>query len=126
MNIVCGCCEPAAPSTPRLVDNRPSLSAIGYRIGTYASFRESMLRALAEAPELAMLTTRESDDYGITVLELWAAVADVLTFHQERYVNEVYLRTARFSDSVARVARLIDYRPRPGVAARLPGTSAHG
>jgi hypothetical protein len=118
VKIVCGCCEPAAPSTPRLVDNRPSLSAIGYRIGTYASFRESMLRALAEAPELAMLTTRESDDYGITVLELWAAVADVLTFHQERYVNEVYLRTAGFSDSVARVARLIDYRPRPGVAAR--------
>jgi len=118
VNIVCGCCEPAAPATPRLVDNRPSLSAIGYRIGTYASFRESMLRALAEAPELSMLTTRESDDYGITVLELWAAVADVLTFYQERYVNEVYLRTAQFGDSVIRVARLIDYRPRPGVAAR--------
>jgi hypothetical protein len=116
--IVCGCCKPAAPSTPRPVDNRPSLSMIDYRIGTYASFRESMLRALADAPELSMLTTRESDDYGITVLELWAAVADVLTFYQERYANEVYLRTARFSDSVARVARLIDYRPRPGVAAR--------
>jgi hypothetical protein len=118
VNIVCGCCEPAAPPTPRPVDNRPSLSAIGYRIGTYASFRESMLQALADAPELAMLTTRDSDDYGITVLELWAAVADVLTFYQERYANEVFLRTAQFSDSVARVARLIDYRPRPGVAAR--------
>jgi hypothetical protein len=116
--IVCGCCEPAAPSTPRPVDNRPSLSAIGYRIGTYASFRESMLQALADAPELQMLTTRESDDYGVTVLELWAAVADVLTFYQERYANEVYLRTARFPDSVTRVTRLIDYRPRPGVAAR--------
>lgn len=118
MRIVCGCCEPAAPSTPRPVDNRPALSAIGYRIGTYASFRESMLRALAGEPALQPLTTRDSDDYGITVLELWATVADVLTFYQERYANEAFLRTARFSDSVARLARLIDYRPRPGVAAR--------
>jgi hypothetical protein len=41
-----------------------------------------MLDDLRDELGLAGLTTRASDDYGITVLELWAVVADVLTFHQ--------------------------------------------
>jgi hypothetical protein len=77
-----------------------------------------MLDDIANHPELARLTTRESDDYAITMIELWAAVADVLTFYQERYFNEAFLRTARFRDSVARLAALLDYRLKPGVAAR--------
>src|SRR5713226_7736232 len=105
----CGCCEPAAPSTPLRVENRPGLSAIAYRIGTYASFREAMLEQIARTPELAGLQTRQSDDYAITLLELWAAVADVLTFYQERYASEAFLRTATLRESVGRLARLIDY-----------------
>ena len=49
-----------------------------YRIGTYATFRESMLEALSAPGGLARLTTRRDDDYAITMLDLWAAVADVL------------------------------------------------
>ena len=37
---------------------------------------------------LAGLTTRESTDYAITVLELFAAAGDVLTFYSERIANE--------------------------------------
>jgi hypothetical protein len=103
---------------PRRPENRPALSAIAYRVGTYATFRAAMRAAIARSPELVALTTRRSDDYAITVLELWAAVADVLTFHQERYANEVFLRTARFRESVSRLAALLDYRLRPGVASR--------
>ncbi len=117
MKVVCGCCEPAAPTALK-VYNRPALSAIAYRIGTYATFRQAMLQDIAHQPELAGLTTRRSDDYAITMLDLWAAVADILTFHQERYLNEAFLRTARFRDSVSRLAGLLDYRLRPGVAAR--------
>ncbi len=113
----CGCCEPLASLTPLEVENRPALSAIAYRIGTYASFRESMLEEIVRTPELAPLTTRRDDDYTITILDLWAAVADVLTFYQERYANEAFLRTAIRRESIARLARLIDYRLRPGVAA---------
>jgi hypothetical protein len=114
---LCRCCEPP-PGLDTELSNRPSLSAIAYRIGTFARFRAAMLDEIADHPELALLTTRDSDDYGITVLEGWAAIADVLTFYQERYANEAFLRTATFSDSVARVAALIGYRPRPGLAAR--------
>jgi hypothetical protein len=118
MSTVCGCCTPAAPPTPRRVENRPGLPAVAYRIGTFASFREAMLERIAAAPELTRLTSRAGDDFAIGVLEQWAAVADVLTFYQERYANEAYLRTARWPESVARLAALLDYRLRPGIAAR--------
>lgn len=117
MSTPCGCCEPSAPLTPLAVANRAGLSAVAYRVGTYASFRESMLTAIAGAPALAGLTTREDDDYAVTVLDLWAAVADVLTFYQERYANEAFLTTATQRQSIGRLARLIDYSLRPGIAA---------
>ena len=110
----CGCCEPWAPLTPLAVVNRAGLDAIAYRVGTYASFRETMLEDIAHAPELARLTTREDDDYAVTILDLWAAVGDVLTFYQERYANEAFLRTATQRQSIGRLARLIDYSLRPG------------
>jgi hypothetical protein len=113
----CGCCEPAAPLTPLPEQNRAGLPAIAYRAGTYASFRETMLEQIAHTPELSRLTSREDDDYSVTVIDLWAAVADVLTFYQERYANEAFLRTATQTSSIARLARLIDYSLRPGAAA---------
>ncbi|MDQ6851956.1 MAG: hypothetical protein M3070_18855 [Actinomycetota bacterium] len=113
----CDCCTPASGLTPLIVENRAGLSAIAYRVGTYASFRETMLARISAVPELAGLTTREDDDASITVLSLWAAVADVLSFYQERYAGEAFLRTATQRSSVGRLAALIDYRLRPGVAA---------
>jgi predicted phage baseplate assembly protein len=99
------------------LENRPGLSAIAYAPATYAGVRRALLERIARTPELAGLRTRRSDDFSIAVLELWAALADVLGFYQERYANEAYLRTATRRESVARLARLLDYDPRPGVAA---------
>src|SRR3954451_3075055 len=121
----CGCCEPTSALTPLAVSNRDGLTAIAYRVGTYSSFRATMLEQistmklepLSATPELARLTTRADDDASITVLSLWAAVADVLSFYQERYANEAFLRTATQRVSVGRLAALIDYRLRGGVAA---------
>jgi len=113
----CGCCAPNAPLTPVPIDNRPGLSAIAYRVGRFGSFRETILDAIAGTPELANLTTRQSDDDAITFVDLWAALLDVIAFYQERYANEVFLRTAQQPETLRRLARLLDYRPRPGVAA---------
>lgn len=112
----CGCCE-LPPSTPIAVFNRPGLTAIAFRVGTYSSFRLSMLQRIARTQALSALQTRSDDDYAISVLDMWATVADVLTFYQERIANEGYLRTARLRDSILRMARLLDYQLRPGVAA---------
>lgn len=117
LTALCGCCDPPAPPAPALVTNRPGLTALAYRVGTFATFREAMLEAIARQPALHGLTTRQSEDTAITLLELWAAVADVLTFYQERIANEAFLRTAVERDSVLRLVRLLDYHLRPGLAA---------
>lgn len=113
----CACCSAPSPRTPAEIANRPGLSRIAFRIGTFATFRETMLEAIAAEPALAALTTRESDDYAITVLELFAAVGDVLCFYNERIANELFLRTAAERDSLLRLVRLIGYQLRPGLAA---------
>ena len=76
-----------------------------------------MIEALSEPGGLTRLTSRRGDDYAITLSSLWAAVADVLAFYQERYANEAFLGTATRQESVARLAALLDYRLGPGAAA---------
>lgn len=56
-------------------------------------------------------------DYQTMFVELWAYLADILTFYQERIANEAFLGTAALRDSLLRLAGLIDYRPSPGAAA---------
>ena len=113
----CDCCIAPAPRAPLDVSNRPGLSQISFRIGTFATFREALVDRINTEPALAALTTRDSDDYAITLFELSAAVGDVLSFYNERIANELYLRTARERDSILRLVRLIGYRLRPGLAA---------
>jgi uncharacterized phage protein gp47/JayE len=112
----CGCCEIPA-QTPLTAFNRPGLTAIVFRVGTYSSFRLSMLQRIARTQALSSLQTRSDDDYAVTLLDMWATVADVLTFYQERIANESYLGTALQRDSVLRMARMLDYHLRPGIAA---------
>ena len=113
----CGC--GAIAGTPLPLYNRPGLDSLSYRVGTYADFRATMQSDLGDAalPALAGLRTREADDPAMALLDAWAAGAEVLSFYQERIANEGYLRTATERRSVLELARLVDYRLRPGVAA---------
>ena len=115
----CGCCSGLEVSTPGIVFNRPGLSAIAYRSGTWYEFKASLIAALlaSKHPELAGLTTRADDDFTIALLDAMAVASDVLTFYQERIANESYLRTATERRSLLELARLIGYELKPGVAA---------
>ena len=178
----CGCCEGVEPVTPEATANRPGLDALRYRIGTHATFLETMIARLgtmtipeettplhlppnAPGPEtpdapgdeqaataaldrgdmagvgamvrpaasaattvapptplptpLRALTTRRPDDPAIALLDAWAVVGDVLTFYQERFANEGYLRPATERLSVMNLARLVGYRARPGLSASV-------
>jgi hypothetical protein len=144
----CGasCCDGNDPRVPEAIDNGPGQSSLRYRVGTYASFFESMLAWLVTPPERAVacdaspseepdplgegeqaqidwplrkLSTRDLDDPTIALLDAWAIVGDVLTFYQERIINEGFLRTATEQRSVEEIAKLVGYRPRPGVAASV-------
>jgi hypothetical protein len=134
MSQPCGCCAGIEIVTPEAEANRPGLPAIAYRVGTYATFFETMLARLSSlyldvpAPgggaskriyPLRQLTTGDPRDLSIALLDAWAMVADVLTFYQERVANEGYLRTSMERESVLELARLIGYKLRPGVSASV-------
>jgi hypothetical protein len=111
----CGCC--AGPAEVTAIYNRPALPAIEYRIGTYQSFIDSMITAAAAKPELEAWTSRSPRDFGMQFVAMWAHLADILTFYQERIANEAYLRTATQRENVMRLAAALDYRLGPGAAA---------
>lgn len=117
----CGCCEGVESITPLPTANRPGLSKLVYRIGTHASFLETMMARLSSSdyPELSGLTTRDAADPSIALLDAWATVADVLTFYQERIGNEGYLRCATERRSILELARLVGYKLRPGVSSSV-------
>ncbi|KAF0094321.1 MAG: hypothetical protein E1N59_2037 [Puniceicoccaceae bacterium 5H] len=117
----CGCCAGTTTWTPARVRNPEGLDTIAYRIGTYVTFRASMLAALSEAGKepLHDLATRDPDDFTVALLDGWSVIGDILTFYQERLAQESYLRTAVEPGSVRRLARLIGYQPAPGVAASV-------
>jgi predicted phage baseplate assembly protein len=103
---------------PGKLENRPGLSHIDYRIGTYADLREALLRNLDKTPILSEWTHRGVDDPGIALLEGAAILGDILTFYQERYANEAYLRTAEWRDSISDLVRLLGYRLSPGLGGK--------
>lgn len=117
----CDCCEGVEALTPVAIFNRPGLDAIAFRVGTHGSFLETMKARLSSSafPRLAALTTRETRDASIALLDAWAMVGDVLTFYQERIANEGYLRTAIERRSVLELARLVGYRLKPGLSASV-------
>jgi hypothetical protein len=115
----CGCCAGVDTETPGRVQNPPGQPRVSYRVGTHVRFRESLLARLSSSdyPALRSLSTRADDDLSIALCDALASALDVLTFYQERIVNEQYLRTATEERSVSAIARLIGYVPSSGVAA---------
>jgi hypothetical protein len=116
---LCGCCQGTGTETPQPITNRPGLSTIAYRVGTQPTFKSSLLAGLSDSdlPALEALATRDDSDFSIALLDAWAVALDILTFYQERLANEAYLGTAVDRRSVFELARLVGYRPSPGVAA---------
>lgn len=119
LQTACGCCEGVSTQSPLAIHNRPGLAAIAYRIGTHSQILASLQARLSsrDFPALAKLRTRDRDDFSIALLDVYACMADVLSFYQERVANESYLRTAGERLSLSELARLIGYRLKPGVAA---------
>src|SRR5262249_32023586 len=131
----CGCCAGIVVATPAPEYNRPGLPSIAYRVGSYGAFRESMLARLSSIyidvsedgrPEaitrvypLKELTTRDLSESSVSLLDAWAIVGDVLSFYQKRIANEGYLIAAKERLSFVELARLIGYKPRPGVSASV-------
>jgi len=113
----CGCGRGIELVTPVPIANPPALRALALRIGTQPQFKRSMLARLALVPGLRPLTARTDDDPSIALIDGWATVLDVLTFYQERFGQENFLRTATERRSILELARAIGYELGPGVSA---------
>ena len=110
----CPCEVVAHPVAPR---NLPNQSSLEYRAGDFRSFRLALLRSRDGETALSLWRPSAEDDLLLQMAEWWAYIADVLTFYNERGINESFIGTAVQEESVRNLIRLLGYRPRPGIAA---------
>src|SRR5262245_15753557 len=102
----------AAPPRVVVTGKRP---IIDYVTKDYDGFRRGMLDQIPLL--LPSWTDRDESDFGVVLIELFAYVADILSYYQDRVANEAYLDTATQRRSVQALLRLIDYQIDPGLAA---------
>src|SRR5215472_7558218 len=105
---------------PLTAENAPYLTAIRYRPEDYSSLRYHLLLHLQDAfPQWNALSAQNQgeQDFGVTFIELFAYLGDILGFYQNLRANEAFLRTATLPGSLIELCRLIDYRLGPGASA---------
>jgi hypothetical protein len=119
----CGCggpCPCSCTAAPWPTANPPGLPAISYRVGDFTSFRQALVVHLSSDVVLApWRPSQATGDLGLQILDWWSYLADILTFYNERAVNQAYLRTADMPESVSRLISVLGYRPRPGIGATV-------
>ena len=89
---------------------------LDYLARDYATFRRLMLDRLAAIDPA--WRERHAADLGVALVEVYAYVADYLSYRQDAIATEAYLNTARRRVSVRRHARLVDYPMHDGCNAR--------
>jgi hypothetical protein len=100
----------AAPPAPAELDVN-----IDYLAKDYSSFRQALLDFIPT--RLPGWTERNEADLGITLLELFAASGDTLSYLQDRIANEAFLNSATQRRSVAGHLALIGYQLDEGASA---------
>jgi hypothetical protein len=100
---------------PKKIYNRPKLDHVQYRIGKYSEFRKYLMRELYKSEALKRWTHLSGDDPAFALLEGACMLCDILTFYQELYANEAYLRTAIQKESISDLVKLIGYQLSPGL-----------
>jgi len=97
------------------INLRENRQVIDYLSGDYNSFRQAIVDLLPlKLPEW---TDRSEADFGIAIVELFAYMADILSYYQDRKANEAFLATAQERRSVIEHLRLIGYEMSPAAAA---------
>jgi hypothetical protein len=84
---------------------------IDYTNKDYTALREALLELAGE--RMPAWTDHSSSDLGVVLLELFAAMGDMVLHYQDRIANESFLETAVERRSVINLLRLIGYELRP-------------
>jgi hypothetical protein len=105
-------CATPATACPPVTGNAPP---IDYLAKDFLSFRQALLDF--STLRYPAWQERSEADFGVMFLEALSAVADDLSYTQDRIANEASLLTATQRVSTLRHARLVDYEPTPAVGA---------
>lgn len=98
-----------------------------YFLKDYATIRTEMISRLPIISD-GKLTDLNESSISVTLVEVFAAIADMLGFYLDSNALEAFLPTVRQPENVYRLTKLIGYRVREVTAARvhvkfsLPGT----
>jgi Baseplate J-like protein len=106
-------CEALPPVCPTPASTRPP---IDYLAKDFLSFRQALQDF--SALRYPNWQERAEADVGMMMLEVLSAVADDLSYTEDRIAAEATLTTATQRRSVMRHARLVDYEPQPAIAAQ--------
>src|SRR5215471_6863364 len=104
-----------APARPDCAPDDPPLPPIDYLAKDYLSFKRALLDFSAlRYPDWQ---ERSEADFGMMFLEALSGLADDLSYYQDRVAAEATLETATARRSIVRLARMVDYEPRPQTSA---------
>jgi hypothetical protein len=107
-------CETPPAPCPLLTGDPPQ---IDYLAKDFLSFRKALSDFSAlRYPEWQ---ERSEADFGVMFLEALSSLADDLSYSQDRVAAEGTLDTATQRRSLLRLARLVDYEPRPATSSRV-------
>lgn len=82
---------------------------VDYTSRDYASIRDNMIALIPQfMPEW---TNTDASDFGITLIELFAYMGDMLNYYIDRAANEGFISTATQRSSVLSLAQLLGYSP---------------
>jgi hypothetical protein len=105
-------CAPTTPLCPPVLGDPPPIE---YLAKDFLSFRQALLDF--STLRYPAWQERSEADFGMMFLEALSAVADDLSYTQDRIAAEATLMTATQRRSVIRHARLVDYEATPPVSA---------
>ena len=88
-----------------------------YTSRDYESIRRDVVNLIPEfAPEW---TNRDPADFGMTILEAYSYMGDLLNYYIDRAANEAFITTASQRESVLQLSRLLSYRPTEATASTV-------
>lgn len=90
---------------------------VDYTSRDYASIREDLIDLI---PEYAPLwTNRDPADFGMTILETFSYMGDILNYYIDKSANEAFISTASQRENVLQLAKLLGYKPTESTASTV-------
>jgi hypothetical protein len=90
---------------------------VDYTSKDYVAIRDDMLGQITDV--FPTWTSRDSADFGIVLIELFAYMGDIINYYIDRSANEAFMTTASQRDSVLYLARLLGYNPTTVIASTV-------